>query len=764
MANKAISTSDITIQLQNGTERTFLASWVCSNTNVDHYESKWQYNSGDKQSNGNLIWLEGSSNSTTLKNSTYDAPANAKQIRFKVKPVSKTHTVSGKTQSYWSFDWSGYYPITISSSNLPATPAVPAVPTVTITGNLLTASVDTYDTNTDRIEFQVYSESDSATIAAPIIDVKAHTASFTLSVPVGGKYKVRCRGVNTFGRSAWSEYSSTDTTVPFVPENIISCKATTGTSVMIEWTASKNATGYVVEYADDESYFGVSDQVKTYSVEAPQVKALISGLDTGKRWFFRVKATNDKGSSGWTRIVSVITGSAPDAPTTWSDTGTVIIGNDIVLHWSHNASDSSDQSAAEIQIYVNGTAQPVISITGNQTYANVSTSGYTDGSKITWKVRTKGIIDTWGAWSTVRTIMVYVAPTVLISSNIQNGVCTGYPINITLYAEPSSQSVVGCTLSISSNETYETIDNVGNPSMVLSDQNVYYSNIDSLSNVMSVSLTPGDVNLDNNISYTINVSVTMETGLSAYNTSVFNVMWVESNYYPQLGVGLFPDIVATLLYPTCTDVNDNPITDVILSVYRREFNGEFTEIATNIPATSQTNIIDPHPALDYARYRVVAQSTSTGGIGYVDIPGIPIGETAIIIQWDQDWQSYIGNSEDPSSAPILGGSLLRLPYNIDTSESYNIDTSLVNYIGRKRPVSYYGTQLGETATWSVEIRKEDVETLFALRRLAVWTGDAYVREPSGSGYWANIKVSMNQTHNELTIPVSLAITRVEGGI
>ena len=64
----------------------------------------------------------------------------------------------------------------------------------------------------------------------------------------------------------------------------------------------------------------------------------------------------------------------------------------------------------------------------------------------------------------------------------------------------------------------------------------------------------------------------------------------------------------------------------------------------------------------------------------------------------------------------------------------------------------------------MEIEKSDKETLYALRRLSIWMDDVYVREPSGSGYWANIKVSFSQKHRELTIPVTLNITRVEGGI
>lgn len=207
-----------------------------------------------------------------------------------------------------------------------------------------------------------------------------------------------------------------------------------------------------------------------------------------------------------------------------------------------------------------------------------------------------------------------------------------------------------------------------------------------------------------------------------------------------------------------------PVEGVLLSVYRREFDGSYTELATDIDNTKNTFITDPHPALDYARYRIVATTQSTGAIGYYDVPGYIIGEKAVIIQWDEEWSTFDVTADDPQEQPAWSGSLLRLPYNIDVSDSYSMDTALVKYIGRKRPVTYYGTQLGETSTWSVAIDKQDEETLYGLRRLAIWPGDVYVREPSGSGYWANVAVSFSQKHLELTIPVTLTITRVEGGI
>ena len=209
--------------------------------------------------------------------------------------------------------------------------------------------------------------------------------------------------------------------------------------------------------------------------------------------------------------------------------------------------------------------------------------------------------------------------------------------------------------------------------------------------------------------------------------------------------------------------NGTLVDNVNLSVYRREFDGSFTELGRGLDNSKNTFITDPHPALDYARYRIIAMSNETGAISFYDVPGVPVNGKSIVIQWDEQWSMFDANTEDELVEPPWAGSLLKLPYNIDVSDKYGVDRELIEYAGRKRPVSYYGTQLGETSTWSVKIEKDDEETLYALRRLAIWAGNAYVREPSGSGYWASVSVSFSQTHNELIIPVTLDITRVEGG-
>lgn len=203
---------------------------------------------------------------------------------------------------------------------------------------------------------------------------------------------------------------------------------------------------------------------------------------------------------------------------------------------------------------------------------------------------------------------------------------------------------------------------------------------------------------------------------------------------------------------------------ILLSVYRREVDGSFTEIATDIENNGSTFVTDPHPSLNYAKYRIVAKSKATGSISYYDIPDYQVGGTSIIIQWDESWNDLETDNTNESSTPSWSGSMLILPYNIKVADSYNTDVSLVNYIGRKRPVSYYGTHLDETSSWSTDIPKYDDITLNLLRRLAIYTGDVYVREPSGSGYWASIKVSFDHSYDSVIIPIKLDITRVEGGV
>ena len=64
-------------------------------------------------------------------------------------------------------------------------------------------------------------------------------------------------------------------------------------------------------------YFDSSSEVKTLTVTSKSY-AEVTGLESGQEYFFRVRAINEQGESGWSEIVSITIGKAPAAPTTWA--------------------------------------------------------------------------------------------------------------------------------------------------------------------------------------------------------------------------------------------------------------------------------------------------------------------------------------------------------------------------------------------------------------------------------------------------------------
>ena len=766
--------TNIKLDVQTGTDRTIYATWAWNKTHTDHYEIRWYYDTGDG------VWFVGTDSTTTSKQNTYSAPDNAKRVGFKVKPVPKKvkKTVKAKNGSKktvkvnaWNADWSTlkYYNI----KNSP--PSTPPAPTVTIENLKLTAKLENINLNATDIQFQIV-KNDSKVFKTGTATIKTYAASYYCAVTAGYNYKVRCRAVRGKEYSPWSDYSSDQGTQPSASKGWEFIKALTSTSVEVNWYGVKNAKTYEIEYTTEKRYFDSSNQVQSLTVDATLQwsHAEITGLETGKEWFFRMRAVNDNGHSAWTEIKSIVLGKAPIAPTTWSSTTTCVVGEPLILYWVHNAEDGSSQKYAELELTIDGRIEThTIENTTDEdakdktSSYSIDTSSYVEGTKIQWRVRTSGITNTYGDWSIQRTVDIYAPPTLELSVTDANGnlleTLTSFPFYISGIAGPNTQNAIGYHLSIMANESYETIDQIGNVKMVNQGEAIYSKFFDTSENLV-VEMSANNIDLENNISYKVNCVVSMNSGLTAENSSEFTVAWTDEQYEPNAEIGFNEDDISTYIRPYCENDEGNLIEGIRLSVYRREFDGSFTELATNIDNTTNTYITDPHPALDYARYRIVAISSSTGAVSYYDMPGYPIGEKSLIIQWDEQWTSFdISNEIDGSSQVPWSGSLLKLPYNVDVSDSYSPDVELVEYIGRKHPVSYYGTQRGTSQTFNAEIDKKDEETLYALRRLAIWMGDVYVREPSGSGYWANITVSFSQTHREVTIPVTLNVTRVEGG-
>lgn len=755
--------------LQTGTERVVYATWNWSQANTKSYNVRWYYDTGNTNGSG-TIWFVGEDSNVDKKQSTYTAPSNAKRVRFVVQPISETYKSNDTDVSYWVADWSTEK-IYNFTSNIPTTPSAPSV---TLKKYLLTATLDNSDTDATIIQFQILKDNSIIFKTAQVtIEGDYKYAEYSCYVDAGSEYKVRCRGCRNSLYSEWSEYSDKVSTIPATPSGFTECKAKTSTSVYLEWEAVNTAETYDIEYTTRKDYFDSSDKTTTITgIESTRYEK--TGLENGDTYFFRYRAVNGSGESPWSEISSVVVGKAPAAPTTWSSTTTVITGEPLTLYWVHNSEDGSSQTRAELELTTNGATETYTIVNSTEedekdktSFYTIDTSGYLEGNKILWRVRTAGVTNSYGDWSVHRTVDIYTPPTLTLSVTNSSGTAfdtlTSFPIKIKGTAGPTSQRAIGYHLTITSNDIYETVDAIGNQKIV-NKGDVLYSRYFDNSSQLSVTLSASDVHLENNISYTLTCVVSMNSGLTAESSLIFTVAWADSQYSINCKISINTATYAAAINPYCKDSTGELADDVTLAVYRREYNGKFTEIASNVDNARNMFVSDPHPALDYARYRIVATSTTTGQVEYYDVPARPVGGKAAIIQWDEAWTDFDATVTDTLASPTWSGSMLQLPYNIDVSDSNSRDVALVEYIGREHPISYHGTQLGTTSTWKTDIPKSDIETIYALRRLQNWMGDVYIREPSGNGYWAVVTVSFNINHCATVIPVSISITRVEGGI
>lgn len=928
MANDVVINASKWVKLvkENPQEAKVTATWTSWVNNhqtlagrTDHFHVLWGYNLGGPN-HFDYVDITDINHPT----SEYTYPANAKKVWIQIQPIAKTHTVNKKEVEWYVGAWGDGKAV----PDLMEAPETPSVPSIFQDGNVFTIRVDNLDPDQGIykhvVEFELYkgSAQSAKLYQRKKIEVKYRAAEFKTEVGNDDVYKVRCRLTRyppsddayrtSIVSSEWTNFSQEYASPMSKPSKISKCQSASENSVYLKWTAVKTATKYVIEYTTNKEWFDTAGgQVQTAEVDKdpatgnlPNEKTIV-GLeyshDANNTYYFRVKAvkndptTSNEVSSGWSPIASTIIGKRPEPPTTWSSTTTAMVGEPLFLYWVHNAVDNSSETYAQIKFDIDGTVTTETiknESTGDDKDKTKSwafnTSSLSAGGVIKWMVRTKGAINEWSDYSIQREINVYAKPVVtsriLDSSGNVTTTINSFPFIVNASVSAGSQRPIGYSVTVTSDQDYEDIDDVGNSVTINKNQEIYskYFNVsdENESGDLVLELTPGDINLKSSMQYTVTIIASMDSGLTGSDTTSFDVIWDESIPQPTAGVGVNKEDYSAYVNPICygsyiqehkdyssdfnykqaiTDdlnvgdvlISDEPHTsdwssikihclegdvfnlsgrggssvrlwcfidytyevkaisgtnetaedleliapsdgylivnanendgytlvgdvsyldesvtddDIVLSVYRREYDGGFVELARDMPNREGVYVTDPHPALDYARYRIVAKRKSTGAMSFSDIPSYYFGEKAIIIQWNDVWQNFETESPDALYDSPFSGSLLRLPYNVDVSEKTNIDVSLIEYIGREHPVSYYGTQTGYTATWSVEIDKKDTETLYALRRLAKWTGDVYVREPSGSGYWANIKVSFSQTHLQLTIPVTMEITRVEGGV
>jgi hypothetical protein len=165
--------------------------------------------------------------------------------------------------------------------------------------------------------------------------------------------------------------------VPQTPANL-AASAASSSQINLNWTdTSNNEDGFKIERSTDNVNFA---QINTTG--ANSTTFMDTGLSTATTYYYRVRAYNAQGNSGYSNVANATTqGSIPAAPVGLA--GTALSTSSIKLTWGDN---SNNETGFKIERSTNGTKFSQIAMVGANatTYTN---TGLAKGKKYWYRVR-----------------------------------------------------------------------------------------------------------------------------------------------------------------------------------------------------------------------------------------------------------------------------------------------------------------------------------------------------------------------------------------
>lgn len=555
--------------------------------------------------------------------------------------------------------------------------------------------------------------------------------------------------------------------VPHAPENVaVNATSISGTvRVVWDWTW-REAQSAIISWADHEDAWESTSEPETYTVSNTHAGEWnVSGLETGKRWYFRVRLVKGYGDNAvqgaWSVPAMIDLSSAPSIPTLSLSKGVIPAGGSVSAFWAYVSGDGTGQAYAEVceaEISGDGIRYGDI-IASTQTAQHVTL--YAD--QLSWKsgethylcvrvVSGSGrVSDEWS--DPVPVIIAEELNAVIEETNLteqQITVDDNTRTVLSLTAMPLTVTVKGAgtggttTLVVERAEDYH----IGRPDET--DFNGFAGEtilLYSQTGEAPITINREDLTgiLDDGASYRLLATVSDSLGQSSTAELPFEVHWSHQAVIPK-GSAVISGTAAFITPSAPEGFAEGDTCDIYrLSADRPEL------IISG--GTFGVTYVDPYPAIgEFAGHRIVYRTkdgdyiTEDNEIAWLDITAE-----------DGDALNIICSLID------FDGEQIEFRYDVTHSNTWEKDFKETRSLGGS-VTGDWNRAVGRTASLkgsTVTIRNQ--ETMRQFRRLAVYPGICHIRTVDGSSFKCDIQVSEDRRYDTdlIRAEYSLTVTRVD---
>lgn len=598
-------------------------------------------------------------------------------------------------------------------------------------------------------------------------------------------------------------------------------------SVKVKWDWDWSKAEYAeLSWSNDPNAWESTDEPSTYRLNNLNNGSWsISNVALGEELYVRVRLigtigeSNEEVASRWSNVASITLTSKPLKPSIAVSPTVINPRGTFTATWNYISSDNSPQSNASIVIIGSGNAETQLGqASSDQSIKLTAPASMTAGNAYQIAVRVTSQLGETSELSEVAVLTV-VNPITCTLVNVAGIVTETKTVEIEDEAEPEEIkylalksfpiqfTTAGAGTDGETNVVIKRADSFYQPGPDENDfigyaDEIIYSRTFSGQGTFTINLGDPEFigTLDDGGSYVMQATATDIYGQTAESDELqFIVNWnhkavkltsppvtAEIMYYDlsdptvEVSAGLADDAIAKITVP---QPEEGWVSGDVVDIYR---------LSTDKPqlivqnGAFDTVYVDPYPTIgELGGHRVVYKTK------YDDyVVGVEPEEEETSENTEPETEETSENTEPKNTGTFswvdlqdtdndiferdcniitFGRDRVELRLNVDLDNAWSKDFTETKYLGGGVQGDW-NPAVSRTGSISVNVVSDDVATIKALRRLAVYAGSCHVRTKDGSNYSANIDVSENIPHDPYytengdfvkLISYSLSITRVD---